>query len=506
MERESKEKTSANPIVAKTNKTTKSQKEIDSLGIILQKHHHFIPSDILGWFDRCYPIGLKGWVILGFRKKGTDNIYPLYIADRNTIRSYLTNMHVSKGMDYYITANSFFGNSKKTEQLWQLSNIVLDVDAHSENQLGYDLMEKFLWRLDKDLLSNKEIPVPTSIINTGRGLQLWWNIEPTSSKCLRLYRMIVATLSDAIDRFLNEYPNELFGFKVDNVASKNPAGYCRLPGTWNTKAGKSSVIIRNSDRCYSFQAMIDWANNFQQKAGRFFEGSYPNGVSLDQYSNEEMKLITSFETVALYRIKQLIDLRKLRDSEPGNETRNNFCHVLYSTSLKVHGPEAAWKQLKLFNAGFKVPMTDSELHNSIDHATKLGGYKFTNATIIDILNITEEEQRLIGLFPTKKATHESDHPARKMRTQMERGYRELRILDLYKQGKKQSEICRELEVSRPTVNKVLKENGLLDCSAKENRRMQAKELLEKGKTVREISDALAVSEQTIRNYKKSLKL
>ena len=164
-------------------------------------------------------------------------------------------MHVSKSLDYYITANSFNGVERKAESLFGLHNIVVDVDLHTDERLSvkeilefprkkrmsktgsvagngnleYDVFQGnplniFCQKFFRDVVAGAGAPSPTAIVYTGRGIQLWWHIIPISIKCVTWYQEIQQTLVMAIDAMLQDYP-ELAEFQIDGGASSNKAGY-----------------------------------------------------------------------------------------------------------------------------------------------------------------------------------------------------------------------------------------------------------------------------------------
>ena len=82
------------------------------------------------------------------------------------------------------------------------------------------------------------------------------------------------------------------------------------------------------------------------------------------YSDAEVRILKNVFTLAFFRVRQMIRLRAIRNDEIGNETRNNMCLVVFNALLLSSGEEKAWEKIQEFNAGFKNPMTEKELHFS----------------------------------------------------------------------------------------------------------------------------------------------
>ena len=114
-------------------------------------------------------------------------------------------------MDYYITANSVSGVRRVTEDVFGLHNIVVDIDCHEEGARSMELLAAFIWRCGRDLWNIDECPEPNSIVFSGRGVQLWWAIEPASAKIQYWYKRMQAWILDALQGVLDEYPEEFSG-------------------------------------------------------------------------------------------------------------------------------------------------------------------------------------------------------------------------------------------------------------------------------------------------------
>lgn len=144
----------------------------------------------------------------------------------------------------------------------------------------------------------------------------------------------------------------------------------------------------------------------------------------------------------------MIRLRAIRNDEIGNETRNNMCLVVFNALLLSSGEEKAWEKIQEFNAGFKNPMTEKELHNSLDTSVRKGGYRYKNETILSFLDISASEQEQIGLYPGGSPFPRlSSHPSRVAARRLAKQHRNDRIKELSMSGKKNKEIAEELGIS-----------------------------------------------------------
>ena len=109
--------------------------------------------------------------------------------------------------EYFLTANSFSTpKERKKKNLYTIQNIVLDIDIHSaKRDRGI-----FIQRLDAVLyLAFKDetfpLPVPKTVVYTGRGIQLWWAVCPFSAKeLLYVYHDLVRYFASEITKRINE--------------------------------------------------------------------------------------------------------------------------------------------------------------------------------------------------------------------------------------------------------------------------------------------------------------
>lgn len=425
-----------------------------------QINHNYINRGIGRWLDIHFgDTSFNGRVVLGRRKNG-GGVYTMSVRSLDELRPYVLMIHASQKLDYYITANTVSGVSRRESDLFGLQNIVIDIDCHEvERQRDIPgLVQAFLWRCKRDLWETNTIPSPNSIVRTGRGVQLWWAIQPCYGgsdygKSRYHYDKIKNNLMDHIEVMLNEY-EELSGLEVDRGASSNPVGYFRLPCTYNTTAKCYSALEILHDKRYDQRELTRLERPEVEMPVRTADMKYVPMLDSD------ITVIRKFHSTGLRRVLQLIKLRNLRNNEVGAETRDLFNFAVYNSLRMSFDHEEAMRRLRAFNSGFKAPMSDRELDNCVSSAEKKDGYKYTNVRLIELLNVTQEEQDIIGLHPFRGQyrpwSHTKPNASRDAARRAVRENRDYQIRLLQQQGVSQAETARRLGIGKNTVGRVLK--------------------------------------------------
>lgn len=425
-----------------------------------QTRHNYIPREIDRWLNVHFgDQSFNGRVFIGHRKHG-GGVYTMTARSLSELRPYVMMVHASQRLDYYITANTVSGVNRTVDGLFGLQNIVIDIDCHEMDKQSAApfLIQKFIWRCERDLWSATELPRPNSIVYTGRGVQLWWAIEPCHASCRFYYDKIKTGLIDRFELLLNEYEEDLEGLQIDHAASNNPVGYFRLPGTYNTTAKRYGTFEVLSEKRYNTHELAGYITPLPRTERRT-EAPKPS-QSVPMQECDIIVLHNNYSTGA-NRVMQLIKLRNLRNNEVGAETRNNLCFSVYNALRMSYNHDEAMERVRAYNEGFKRPMTERELEHTICSAKRKGGYKYTNESLIELLDITPQEQDIIGLHPFngtyKPWSHAKPNATRDAVRKARKDDRNDKIIALHHKGVSQAQTARILGISRNTVARVLKE-------------------------------------------------
>lgn len=467
--------------------------------------------------DSCF----DGRLQIACRGRRGGGIFPVATFDYASMSCVFSSLYFVPTSDYYVTANSFSGVSRRSEDLFSLHNIVIDLDCHGLPFGLLDALDDLVWRLRHDF-DDFDLPVPTSFVVTGRGVQLWWAFEGVSVKLKFFYDAVVDYLVEHIDVFL--YSLDLLGevslFHVDAAASRNAIGYFRLPYTMNTMVGRL-VTFETTGNFYNLMDLFETFCTGNTSLFRSsFEGvrnnDYSVGVAIKRGSPEFCldsvldgeKPVFSLSTYRLngsnfsaqdhlsvldVRLQALYSLRDLRNLPKGQEERNNFCFMVYNTLVSVYGHAAAYDQLLQFNSGFYQPMTEYELKTVISTAQKKGGYLYSTGKMCEFLGITEDESVKIGLSSSFDGALQGK-VKKKAISLAKKNARNEEILRLYDAGYKNVTIAKELGISVPTVSKIVNASR---HNHKENREELVLGYLKMGKTHVEIAKLCACSTKTV---------
>lgn len=413
----------------------------------------------------------------------SDRMGRVFYCDADQLPDRLAALQLS-GWDYYITANSFSGGTRRIEDLFALQNIVLDVDAHAE-----DLPDQDRDRAIDSLafFAASDLPLrPNTIVRTGRGLQLWWAIEPISYKAEQKYNIVRDKLIEDVEQLLRGIPS-LDVLQLDPAPSHNAAGLFRLPGSYNTKAGRiGSFELIHEERLDVVELWQDLAAQQiripGEKIQRIPEGG-ADTIALAQFREG--------------RILQLLRIRQAAGLQLGEELRDLFVFCLYNvltTAITDH--DQIMKRVHALNDRFLQPLTDRELEAYLRTSARKR-YRLTNAKIIELLQITPEEQATIGLYPAGSGKTDLREQLRQD-ARDRKAERDAKICELFDQGRTQAAIAEEVGCSAATVGRVLHKSG--HASRSEQLQQQICELIRKGLTIEEIAAETGASRSTVYDH------
>ena len=406
------------------------------------------------YLDLLFKDSDKGFISLF--KKNKSSVYQRHYKKEllnEAIEEYLSN---DWNLDLYMSLNTFITPKRTLESLRYLNALFIDIDCYKMNMSK----ESVLYFIENDLYGT-DIPIPTFIIDSGRGLYLVWLIDRVPSKAYPLWKALE-----------HKFYNALKEFGADPKAL-DPTRVLRVPGSINTK---SKTVVSILDE-------IDYIYDLREIQKEFLPELKPK----EKKKGRLKKINYIYRERSLYyaRIQDITKLCELREYDlRGHREVILFLYRYYLCSFTEDVQKALEDVLEL-NSMFIYPLKENEVIRATRSAEKCyldknKEYKYKNDTLIEILEITEDEEiqmrTIISNREYKRRKRVRDTEYQKNRyleklkldgkvTEKEKlSQRRAKIKDLLAEGLKQKDICLRLNISKDTYirdRKYLKEQGLM---------------------------------------------
>lgn len=381
--------------------------------------------------------------------------------------------------DSFISVNLMRTGRKGNDRLAKICAAYVDIDCRK-----FNLTPEKAWEIIKKDFIGEQVPPPSLVVMSGRGLHLYWLLAE-HPKALPRWNVVEGRLAKIFEPL-----------GADSNAT-DAARVLRLAFTMNTKCGKMAKIIMVNDVVYTLSELtaalgikrrkssakkeilpatkrqIDWAIYIARELG----------IPVPDFNNRD-------ETAMfIENNKDRVPSRKHKDESPEGKFsprkridalmslipfrtgvdcgRELILFMLCSLIVIETGNyERALKRVLEINRTFKQPLLEKEVirtTGSVEKKMREGAtYKFSFSKMVEQLNITEEEKDAIPFF-----RGQGGHLSRKERNHADH------LAKLKKQGKK-------------TKAEQLKE-----------RRKEIEKLLSDGASHAEIRDKLKICERTL---------
>lgn len=365
------------------------------------------------------------------------------------------------GENIYITLNTFYKPCRRLENVKELNCLYIDLDYYKTGKVR----SQILMDLEKNYF-NKKIPIPNYVLDSGRGLYLIWRINKVPSQALPLWKAIQ-----------DYFYNQLKSLGADRQALDSTR-ILRVPNSINSKSNTVVSIIEQYDYVYDLREI---QNNF-----------LPTLKPKEKKKGRPSKINFIYRERSLYyaRIQDIIKLCELREYDlKGHREIILFLYRYYLCTFTEDLTKALNDVLELNNM-FTQPLKENEVIKATRSAEKcyldkIKEYKYKNDTLIELLEISEEEQTYMTTIISKaeykrrkrirnKKNYDSDKAKKiyqeqlktqgKLSKKEEISQRRAKIKDLLGQGLTQKDICLNLNISKITYirdRKSLKEQGLI---------------------------------------------
>lgn len=416
----------------------------------------------------------------------------------------------------YVAMNTFYRESglelqkgREVRYIKRLNAFYVDIDCY---KVGLSKNE-VLFRLEEEYIGSK-VPVPTFVIDSGRGLYLIWKLRDEDKNALPRWERVEQYLTDTLE--------ELGADQACTDASR----ILRVPFSYNEKSRSNVKILSFNDLTYSIYDItreygitpLKKAGTSRKKDGRVTypynhaterqrkyvrdiakrlglpEEAYPdftdfhetdNWIKLHKdtianadngkgycYKKGNVYSITEFKAIKGVLGNYCSEIKKLFSLRKGADCKRELALFLYRYFLREMkmDSESALKETLAFNASLDCPFDETYVTTvtaSADRRIALGiPYAYKKSTIIKILEITKEELAQLPFFSAeskqkKERRKESNRRAYESRLAAEGKVakkdallsRRAAILAMQEEGKTPAEIQNELNISRATYHR-----------------------------------------------------
>ena len=365
--------------------------------------------------------------------------------------------------DVYLTPNTTYVPIRRVENIRQFRALFLDFDNIEGNK-------HYVAHMIFELAEQGVVPRPTMIVDSGRGIHVYWRIKNAPYGALYSWQEIEDMLY-----------HRLKHLGADKQAT-DAARLLRVPSTVNSKNNMECRVLHlDTDAEYSMYDLKDQYIKTKKKKRNTVKNS--NKVITDAFFNSY--------SLHMDRARDILTLCKLRKYDVKGY-RNKILHCYaYWIGIYARNKEELEKKVKDLNNSFKEPLKESEVNailrcipkaiekfieyeqgirNGEDKRVTKGmrdkaGYWYKNETLIEILDITEAEQRhmktIIGIDEKYNRNNERRKKARRNENGLTKKQQELKdtkdkIVKLKKEGISNRGIAKQLGISEFKVRSLLK--------------------------------------------------
>ena len=434
----------------------------------------------------------KGFVSLAFadEKSWTEYIYRIQEFGKQMVL-----FENNENINIYSSVNTFYKPKRNFENLYNLNALFCDIDC-IKHEISFKEAYKELVRL----WTNGIIPEPSLVINSGRGLHVYWHLD----NCYASTKNNVSFIP-TYQALLDRMAQKLAYLGADFKASE-PSRVLGVPDTFNIKSHTKRKIIKPMidliDRGILHQQdirykIIELADLYLQKK---------------EYREKKVtheKRLTKFNelTLAHARMEDFKTLIGLRNNVKINDGYRN--QLLYNYGLESidynKTKDNVFNSLIEINSLFRRPLLEKEVLGVAKSLVKTKFKKIKNLTIIEQLEISTFEQENMRTLIEKEIKYARNVAYKKAVRRNENGLTKREqskedniylILDSYYiQKLTRKKIAENLRISLSSVKKYLDSQISLED--------KIIFLIEKKLKYREIEKILSVSQKTIAKIKKA---
>lgn len=392
-------------------------------------------------------------------------------------------------INIYTSVNTFYKPKRNFENLYNLNALFCDIDC-----VKHDIPIKQAFKELIHMWLNNIIPEPSMVINSGRGLHVYWHLDNCFAST-KNKTSFVPTYQALLNRFAQK-----LSFLGADFKSAEPSRVLGVPGTINLKSMTKREIIYPildsiKENILHYKEVrykiINLANTYLQK----------REYREKNITFEKRQVVFNQLTLAYTRMrdyKTLIDMRNKMQFLEGYRNQLLFNYGLENIDY-TKSKENLYTSLLDINLSFYKSLDERELKGIIKSLEKTKFKKIKNQTIIEQLEISKSEQShmrtliereiKVARYVEKKKQAIRNEEGLTSREQSKEEHKNIILESYYIQNLKQKEIAKKLQITESLVTHYLK--------TEINIEEKIIFLLKKKIKIREIKEKLSISNNKI---------
>lgn len=349
---------------------------------------------------------------------------------------------VGEEEDLYFSQNTFTKCSRRIEHISEITSNYVDIDYYTK---GFT-KEQALGNIEL-LVNDGEIPRPTFIIDSGRGLYAIWHIKRVPKQALALWRTF------------QQYLYEKLEYIGADRMSLDAARVLRVDGSINSKAQKKVEIISHCPLRYDLHTLEK----------HYLPEIFTRKKKSKDKRKSRSKILYFYNQYSLYyeRITDIVKLCQLRsyDLKPYHQRELILFLYRYWGCCYTNNPKQALEDVLDLNSQFKEPLPQHEVKRATKSAEKAYSerrYNYNNQSLIELLGIDDVEQihlkTIIGTKEKYARKNKKRNKARRCKLGLTQREKQklgtiLNILQAKEAGLTQIQTKKQLELSIQTIKK-----------------------------------------------------
>ena len=423
----------------------------------LEKRYQFEDED---YYNHLFAKNIDGY-FQAIQLKGKERVKIITKKDNSVIE--LINEVVNQE-SWYVTINSMYIPYRSVENIRQFRALYIDLDlqgtGYTKQQAIYEMYS---------LAVDKKIPFYTMIVDSGRGLHVYWRIEDAPKQALGTWQQLEHHLY-----------NKLKYLGADRQAT-DAARVLRLPSTINVKCNElTKVIWVDEDLRYSMRDLREEYLDYKPK-------TYKKATKEEKRKKVVSNAFFNSYSLHMERAEDLYSLCQARNFKVTGH-RNMIIHCYaYWKGLIIQNEEDLIEVVNKLNDRFTEPLRHTEIKAIIrsvgkqvekfikyENELRAGvikkkvagkhdkvGYWYRNQTLIEILDITVEEQKGLKTIISKEEKYRRNNIKRTPRNEIgltnkqeKLKEEELKVKEMRSLGISMKSIGEQLGISKAKVVKL----------------------------------------------------